>query len=188
MALVPAFLAEARLVWRRERLRPALQLVAVAFIFLPMLYGAASVVGKWRRVPRNYETTGAGLYHPSLARVDESATLRVLLQDYSPGKDVWYAPDGITALFLPGRMLIRQADFQPIEQLRREVFRTSIPLRVLVLLPRHFEQDGKGIAIRSAFVQAKQWQRLEIPGCDYIRWATDLDPAPQQVARIPGRQ
>ena len=180
MALVPALLAEARLVWRKPWwFRAALLLVTIVFIFAPMLYGVASVVGKWRRVPRNYETTGPGLYHPSLANRDESATLKSLLQDYSPGKDVWYAPDGITALFLPGRMVIRQADFQPLEQLRREVFRTSVPLRVLVLLPRHFEQNGKGIAIRSSFVQAKTWAKLETPGCSYIRWAAELEAEPE---------
>ena len=175
MAMVPALLAEARLIWRRAWwLRSAILLVTVVFVFLPMLYGAATVVGKWRRVPRNYETSGPGLYHPSLASLNESATLRILLQDYSPAQDVWYAPDGVTALFLPGRMVIRQADFQPLERLRSEVFRTAVPLRVLVLLPRHFEQDGKGIAIRSSFVQAKQWRKLEVPGCDYIRWAAEL--------------
>ncbi len=154
-------------------------LVTIVFVFAPMLYGAVSVVGKWHRVPRNYETTGPRLYHPSLANRDESATVKALLQDYSPGKDVWYAPDGITALFLPRRMVIRQADFQPLEQLRREVFRTSVPLRVLVLLPRHFEQNAKGIAIRSSFVQAKRWEKVEIPGCNYIRWAAELIPARQ---------
>ena len=72
-------------------------------------------------------------------------------------------------------MVIRHADFQPIEQLRRDVFKTSVPLRVLLLLPRHFEQDGKGTVIRSSFVQARDWQKLEIPGCDYIRWAAQLE-------------
>jgi len=180
MALVPALLAEARLVWRRPWwFRAALLLVTIVFVFAPMLYGAVSVVGKWHRVPRNYETTGPRLYHPSLANRDESATVKALLQDYSPGKDVWYAPDGITALFLPRRMVIRQADFQPLEQLRREVFRTSVPLRVLVLLPRHFEQNAKGIAIRSSFVQAKRWEKVEIAGCSYIRWAAELEVEPE---------
>ena len=164
MALVPALLAESRLLWRKPRwFRAVLLLVTLVFVFAPMLYGAASVVGKWRRVPRNYETTGPGLYHPSLANRDESATLKALLQDYSAAKDVWYVPDGITSLFLPGRMLIRQADFQSLEHLRGEVFKTSVPLRVLVLLPSHFEQNGKGIAIRSSFVQAKKWEKIEYP-------------------------
>jgi len=76
-------------------------------------------------------------------------------------------------------MVIRQADFQPQEQLRREVFRTSVPLRILVLLPRHFEQNGKGVAIRSSFVQAKTWAKLETPGCSYIRWAAELEAEPE---------
>jgi len=177
MALVPAVLAEGILVSQRGRLaRKLLLIAAIGFIFAPLAYGAASVIAKSRRVPHGYQTTGVGLYHPALAISNESASLAELLKDYSPDRDVWYAPDGLTALFMPGRMMVRQADFESLEHLRGEVFKTSVPLRVLVLLPRHFEQNGKGVAIRSSFVQAERWEKLEIPGCDDIRWAAELEP------------
>ena len=67
------------------------------------------------------------------------------------------------------------ADFTRMNALPH-AYRTSNRLRVHALLPRHFEQNGKGEVIRASFGQARTWTRSEIPQCEYLQWIAVLDP------------
>jgi hypothetical protein len=90
---------------------------------------------------------------------------------------MWYLVEPLTALDLPGRAIVRHADFIDIAVLRRDRFVTSRRMRVHVLLPPRFENNGKGEAIRASFPQADGWVRREIPGAEYVSWTATLEPS-----------
>jgi hypothetical protein len=91
---------------------------------------------------------------------------------------VWYAIDPSTSLDLPGRVLIEHADFLDLEWLRRFHYQTSQPLVMHVLLPRRFEAEGKGAAIRASFAGAGAWTARVDQDCDVTDWRAALTPAP----------
>src|SRR5205814_8767877 len=99
----------------------------------------------------------------------------LLLEGFNPRTDLWYLTDPITALDLPGRALIRHADFIDSSQLRKETFRTSRPLRVRLVLPKSFEENGKGEIIRSSFVAAGEWQACRTDGVTRC-WTSLMQP------------
>src|SRR5712691_8682902 len=98
------------------------------------------------------------MYNPSLAGKDVNYARSLLLQEFDLRSDVWYLTDPISALDLPGRMLIRHADFIDPEKLRQDTFRSSHPVRVRVVLPASFEKSGKADIIRRSFVGTGKWQ------------------------------
>jgi hypothetical protein len=142
---------------------------AVLYLAAPIAYGAFSVLGKIARTPTHYQTGPSGLYNPLFAATDPRAPLAQLSAGFRPGSDVWYLTEAFTAMDLPGRVILRHADFLPPSGLT-ETFRTSKPIRVHLLLPPWFEQNGKGATIRGSFHGASQWSSRSLPGMNYVEW------------------
>src|SRR6185295_14997658 len=102
---------------------------------------------------------------------------------FDPSTDIWYLTEPLTALDLPGRAIVRHADFMQLALLRRDRFLTSRRMRVHVVMPPRFEDNGKGEAIRASFPQATAWSRTEIPAGEYVCWTAMLEPRDHQEAR-----
>ena len=137
-----------------------------------MAYGAFSVVGKIARTPV-YRAGPSGLYNPLFATSDARAPLAELTATFNPQSDVWYLTEAFTAMDLPGRAILQHADFLPVDALKR-TFRTSKPMRVHLLLPPWFEQNGKGAAIRGEFLGAGNWSSRTVSGMNYVEWTATL--------------
>ncbi len=139
------------------------------------------MLGKIRRVPATYRLGPAEVYNPLLASADLLAIEQQILRNYAPTTDVWYAADAITAFDLPGRVLaLNNIDFYPLDQLCQIRFHTSKRLRVTMLIPPHFETDGKGPVIRGEFLGAGTWKHATVPGSNYDVWTTVVDSMPTE--------
>jgi len=155
----------------------------VACILVPFVYGPVSVVVKTARMPKHYQTGPSGFYNPLLAQYD-IATVRKNLMSYCRGGDcVWYFPEPMTALDIPGRAIITHADFESLDDLRSVRFQASRPLEVYVLLPMYFEKGEKGRIIRGSFLQAADWRKFEIEGCQYYLWVATLQASASGVIK-----
>ena len=177
-AMLPLALAEGRAWWRAGSapVRTLLSAVACAFVLAPFAYGIVSVCAKTWRYPAGYLPAPSGTYNPLLARHDAASAARALGRDFDSSTDIWYLVDPLTALDLPGRMIVRHADFIELAQLRHDRFLTSRRMRVHVVLPPRFEDNGKGEAIRASFPQATAWLRTQIPAAEYVSWTAMLEP------------
>jgi hypothetical protein len=176
LCILPLALAEGRSWWPSSgRIRrAAIAALVVGYVALPLAYGVVSVPAKVWRFPRDYRSARSGVYNQLLAEHDAAGVVAQLQRDFSPETDVWYLTEPMTALDLKGRAIVVHADFTDVDQLRRYRFVTSRPLRVHVLLPPRFEENGKGQAIRASFPQAAEWHRDEVAGSEYDRWRADL--------------
>jgi hypothetical protein len=179
LAVLPLAIAEGREWWREapRRMRRVMAAVACAFVLAPLSYGVLSVFVKTWRYPASYRAARSGIYNPLLSQQNAASVVNALARDFAPSTDVWYLVEPLTALDLPGRAVVRHADFIDVALLRRERFFTSRQLRVHVLLPPRFEQNGKGEAIRASFPQARAWARREIADAEYVSWTATLEPA-----------
>lgn len=178
-AMLPLALAEGR-DWYRTASPPARGLLAASacvFVAAPMAYGVVSVFAKMMRYPGDYRPAASGIYNPLLAQHDAASVVGTLRATFDPAADVWYLVEPLSALDLPGRSIVRHADFTRVEELRGERFLTSRPLRIHALLPPRFEGNGKAAAIRDSFPQATGWSRSAIAGSEYDEWTTVLKPA-----------
>jgi hypothetical protein len=178
MAMLPLAIAEG-LAWRRAAapsVRRLLAAVAAMFVAAPFGYGVVSVFAKVARYPADYRTATSHAYNPLLAPVDAAAVAEALAATFDPSRDVWYVTDPLTALDLPGRAIVRHADFIPLPTLRGERFLSSSAMRVRVLLPARFEENGKGAAIRASFPQATRWTSVAVPGAGIVDWTGMLAP------------
>jgi hypothetical protein len=177
-AMLPLALAEGRAWWRSAfaPIRTLLGATACAFVLAPLCYGVVSVFAKTFRYPAGYQTAPSGTYNPLLARHDAASAVDWLVRDFASSTDIWYLVDPLTALDLPGRAVVRHADFIELALLRRDRFLTSRRMRVHMLLPPRFEDSGKGEAIRASFPQAGAWSHSEIPAAEYVCWTATLEP------------
>ncbi len=173
--VLPLALAEGIARWRTTPpiARRLLAASAVFYICVPLAYGVVSVAQKVRRFPERYQTGPARLYNGLLSETSVAGVRETLLARVTP-VDVWYLPEPISSLDLPGRAVITAADFTAIEELRAARFITSRPVRVNALLPARFEANGKGPVIRASFPQAGEWRRAEIPQSEYLLWTSEL--------------
>jgi hypothetical protein len=179
LAVLPVLFLSGRDIWNRRARGIRLMLIATAMavVVIPAAYGAISVLGKLTRVPATYRRGPADVYNPLLASADLSAVEHQILRDYAPTTDVWYAADAITAFDLPGRVIsFDNVDSYPLKELRQLRFHTSQRLRVTMLIPPHFETDGKGPVIRGEFLGAGPWTHATVPGSNYDVWTTVVDP------------
>ena len=176
--MLPLAIAEGRAWWRDAGVpvRRLLGALGCAFVIAPLAYGVVSVFAKAWRYPADYRPASSGMYNPLLAQHDAASVVETLRRDYDPTTDVWYLVEPLTALDLPGRSIIRHADFVALGALRRDRFATSRRIRVHALLPPRFEDNGKAAAIRGAFTQATGWSRSVIPGAEYDAWTAVLEP------------
>jgi hypothetical protein len=177
IAIIPAALQAAfNIAPKLSRMgRGVLAIAAVCYLALPIAYGAFSVAGKIHRTPTAYRTGPSGLYNPLFANADAQSAIAKVRADFHVSSDVWYLTEALTAMDLPGRAILRHADFLPVDGLK-QTFQSSKPVRVHLLLPPWFEENGKGVIIRAEFVGAKNWSSKMIPGMNYVEW-TALVPA-----------
>jgi len=156
--------------------KAALTAALVFYIVVPLLYGVVSVVMKVSRTPSDYRVGPSHLYNASLADRDLEGVRGELLRDYRPASDIWYFPEPVTALDLPGRALISFADFIDIQELQKVRYHCPVSKRVRLLVSPRLELNGKGPVIRQSFPQAGVWTRKEIPGSNYLLWEATLQP------------
>lgn len=177
-AMLPLALAEGRARWSgpSPRMRALVAASGICFVAAPFAYGVVSVAAKAMRYPPAYRTGPSGIYNPLLAQQDAASVSAALNVDPSSADDVWYLVEPLTNLDLAGRAIVRNADFIPVDALRRERFRTSKRVRVRALLPPRFEANGKAAAIRASFAQATRWSRSTIAGAEYDLWTAVLEP------------
>ncbi len=153
IGLIPFAAAAAYRKWPglSRTLRATLTTAAVGYLVIPVLCGIGSAIVKWSRPPL------------------------VLLQPL-PRVDVVCVSDPVMALSLEGRKIITWGDFPPEAKLGSRTYRASVPMRVGLVMPAHFERDGKGNIIRNAFPQARGWQApVQITRTHQI-WVADLVP------------
>jgi len=100
--------------------------------------------------------------------------VRERLLSRTPVDGIWYVPDSISALDLPGRLITDDADFQSLDELKAARYMTSRSLQIRALLIEKFAHDGKGDAIRASFQHVGQWHMELVPGSDYQLWTADL--------------
>jgi hypothetical protein len=174
--VLPLAMAEGSRWWRASRApwRAALVAASIVYVAVPLAYGPVSVAAKIRRTPADYRAAASGIYNPLLAEHDLQAVVTRFERDFDGTHDVWYLVDGLSTLDLRGRAIVRDADFMTLDELRRDRFVASRPLRIHVLMPARFESNGKGDAIRAAFPQAVSWRRDAVPGSQYDRWIAEL--------------
>lgn len=174
LAVLPMALAQGARAWRTggAGLRKLLVSFATAYVLCPMLYGIVSIPVKLMREPKAYRAGPSGFRNPFLAVVDVQAVRAWLLRDFDDSTDVWYLTEPISTLDLPGRVIVRHADFMDSGDLARERFWSRATIRVVALLPPAFEANGKGRIIRSAFPRAAAWHGQQVPGSNYLRWTT----------------
>jgi hypothetical protein len=171
IAVIPAALqAASSIAPKLSRMgRVILWIAALCYLALPIAYGAVSVLGKIHRTSANYQSGPSGLYNPLFANADAKSAVARVTADFNVSGDVWYLTEAFTAMDLPGRAILRHADFLPADGLKQR-FRTTKAIRVHVLLPPWFEENGKGAIIRAEFVDAVNWSRKTIPGMNYVEW------------------
>jgi hypothetical protein len=177
MAMLPLAIAEG-LSWRASGariVRVMLAAAAVVFVAAPLGYGVVSVFAKAARYPADYRPSASGVFTPLLADHDAASVVRALSAGFDPAHDVWYLTDPVSTLDLPGRAIVRHADFLPLAELRGEQFVASCRMRVHALLPPRFEANGKGAAIRASFPQAARWVATAIPDAEVVSWTADLE-------------
>lgn len=171
MASLPAAIAVTRRQWPAftTPARAWLLVAAGIFVGLPWIYGPVSVVAAVTRV-RDYRTTDTRLYNPLAATRDLPAAVTAFRQACAttPPPMVWYVPDPLTALELSGPMLVTDPASESIEQLGAHAYRG--PVSICALLPRGFETNGKGLAIRRSFADISTWQRVPIETAQYDLW------------------
>jgi hypothetical protein len=174
IALIPAVIESALQLAPKLRQASRALLVAggIVYLAIPMAYGAFSVVGKIARTPA-YRTGPSGLYNPLFATTDARSPVAELTAGFNPDSDLWYLTEAFTAMDLPGRAIMQHADFLPVARLN-QTFQTSKPLRIHLLLPPWFEQNGKGTAIRGEFLGAVNWSSTTVPGLNYVEWTATL--------------
>jgi hypothetical protein len=127
------------------------------YLAVPLGYGVVAAAGKIRRQAR--QTPGPSrIYNPLLAGADVGTAVSLLQAGFDPARDIWYVTDPISALDLPGRVVIRHADFLDPEQLRRDSYRSSRPVGIRLVIPAEFERNGKGDLIRRSFIGAQTWR------------------------------
>jgi hypothetical protein len=176
MAVLPAVLVSGELMIRRTRrsLRRAVVVSAgVAYLAVPGAYGVLAVGAKVART-HGYRPGPSGLYNPLLAAADAASVTRLLSRETTGPADLWYLTEPMSSLDLPGRAILRHADFMDLPQLERDRFASSAPLRIHALLPPSFELNGKGRVIRAAFGPDAAWSSTSVEGCNYLLWRADV--------------
>ncbi|MBF0176400.1 MAG: hypothetical protein HQL63_06070 [Magnetococcales bacterium] len=182
LAALPAIVQEAlrigSLPKTRKWLRFTLTIAGIFYLLIPACYGVVALIGKVERVPTGYQTGISGLYNPffsSSTRFPADVAAE-LVQNFDPRTDVWYTPNVNMKLDLPGRALMT-SDWWPLEVWQTFQFRTSRPVRLLALIPKVDETNGKARAIREAFVGAESWQHVPLSRVDFDLWISWIRPA-----------
>ena len=179
MGVLPVALEEGFVLWRLKRgalWKTGLALAGLCYVLVPLLYGFISVAVKVWRTPSDYAFGPSHVYNELLADNDLAGVRKELLSDFHPATDIWYLPDFITALDIPGRAIICNADWGYLSGLKRYLYLGSAPRRIRLLLPPRLEFNGRGPIVRRSFPQVAIWTRRKIQGCNYDLWEGTLNP------------
>jgi hypothetical protein len=150
-------------------------LAIVAFFVIPAAYGGATLVGKaWLRGPAQAAQVGPdGIRLDLLGPSGNALAFYQELQARLGGRGVVFyltSPDLAIALARE-RMLLVHADFVPLEQLAAAVYRGRPEGGVALVLPKHFEANGKREAIRRSFVDLTTWTSFTLGAApEWIVW------------------
>jgi len=182
IAIVP-YLIQRVVAIRSRRTRTVLAACAICYLLVPSLYGVSGFFGKVSR-HSGYRPGPSGVYNPFLSKADATKSRSLLLADFSVSTDLWYVINPIAALDLPGRVLVRRAMDLSTDELRQEVFYSKKPVRVRLVLPNDFEQNGKATVIRRSFPRAAEW--IEIPAEAPLRcWVSWIQPSTAEELHAP---
>lgn len=182
IAILP-YLAEQAIALRSGRMKVILALCGFVYVLVPSAYGAVAVVGKTIRHAR-YQVGPSGLYNGYLSNRDVARTRSRLLLDFSPASDVWYVVNPVAAADLPGRVLIRRTNDITVDDLRKEKFYSSKPVRIRLLLPDDDERRGTGAIIRDSFPRAVGWHEYSAEPTLHV-WVSWLGPSPKEELEAP---
>jgi len=172
MAILPFIIQSGMSVFKRtdaKIIKAVLLLVFIVYIVMPLVWEYVSIP-----VRRKYVSGPSRIYNSSLAHRNLPAVLSKLMQDFNPATDVWFLPDPVSALDIPGRAMIEHVDYTYLSSLQKQKLLTRSPCRVHALIPVYCEENGKAEAIRAAFVQAQGWSKKVIEDSDYACWTTTL--------------
>jgi hypothetical protein len=137
-------------------------------VVLPCAYGAASLLDKAvRRARTDDPLVGAtGLRQPLLGpNANTRVFMRAVRAALEGPETVLFVTSPDLALELVGaRLVVRHADFLTVRRLARRRFDACPVGGVLALLPRPFEDNGKGPQLRRNFVDVAEWERVELAG------------------------
>ena len=158
-----------------ERRRLAHMLMLSIFVVAPLAYGPITLPVKVFHQKRVIPGP-SGVYNATLANSDVGLTLTFLRSMYSRNSDVWYIPDPVSSLDIPGRAVIRSAVFTDLPRLEAERFRNFKTMRALILLSPDLEKSGRADLIRHSFVNAEEWTVIPIPDSPYRLWISTLRP------------
>jgi hypothetical protein len=185
LAILPLLIQSGLNIWQRPGLPHKILLGSFGLVYLviPLAYGVGSVFAKVQRTPSDYVTGYGQIYNPLMSNSNIPLIRDAVTAEANLDTDILYLTTPITALDIPGRAIIRHADFLAIERLQRETFNTSRPMRVFALLPRKFEDNGKGQVIRESFPQAVTWEKLSLPDGQLYLWKAELQVDQNELLR-----
>jgi hypothetical protein len=174
-AALPLAIAEARRRWSglSAVTRSTLLAAGAGYLCIPLAYGVVSVAAKVARFPPHYRPGPADIYNPLLSETD-IASVRGRLLSHTTHAAIWYVPDPVSALDLPGRLITTTADFEPLAELKAARYVSSRAVEVRALLTEKFARDGKADAIRASLQHAGPWKMESIPSSDYQLWTANL--------------
>jgi hypothetical protein len=181
LAILPLILKSGYDLWQKNSqnffIKTSLLIVAIIYLVIPLGYGSIDIFLKAIKEPLNYVSFPNQIYNPWLATKDLTKIRAELIKDFNQQTDIWYLPEPLTALDLPGRAIISHADFYGglnNANLHGRIFHSSKPLNIFMLLPDNCENNGKGTLIRSSFVQVHEWTHQKIEGSNYVKWTGRL--------------
>jgi hypothetical protein len=85
---------------------------------------------------------------------------------------------------LPGRVIVRRTSDVTIEDLKKEKFHSSKPVRIRLLLPEEDERSGKGAVIRQSFPRAGAWHEDSADLMSHV-WVSWVGPSPKEEIEAP---
>lgn len=172
----------------KAALRTTLYALGGVYLLVPLLYGVVTVVGKVRSTPRNIPLGPSRVANAAYQDDINQVATQLSMSELNPGSDVWYLPDPLSSLDLPGRQILSLADFVPIEMLQQHSYVTTRPLRAHILALPQFAKDGKLQAIQQSFVQSTGWKRVPLTHTTFEHWVSDLDPGISPSSRMTDAQ
>jgi len=146
----------------RRKTKVIVAVLIVTYCFIPCVYSITAFFFKLKRVPVSYRAGPTGIYNPFLNSSDSRSVIDEIysvIRDRS--RDVIYVTDPQEWLDIDGRVICALADIIPQNEIKQSPpMITSRPLRMVMVLPKHFENNGKDGLLRSKVPQARLWQML----------------------------
>lgn len=178
LALLPLVLARTLKSLREDPgfMRTVAAAFLLFYLFLPVAYGYTTLVMKVIEAA-SYHYAGNKIWDPVLTEREGRAVETFLtsqLHDRDRDRDLWYLPEPIFALGLPGRKLIGHAGWG--DAWITETYHTNRLLRMLALAPAELDDAAAQQNLHHLFPQSSTWKKTPVPQANYMLWTTLLDP------------